>query len=100
MNKIVISLLRLLNGGLYKDDITRNTSESTKIDTRLKVSGILKNVSDCKYILYISLMFNDANRENIGTLGGPNMDKKISKNDMTRKNNLLLNRLKKILYCN
>ena len=51
MNKIVISLLRLLNGGLYKDDITRNTSESTKIDTRLKVSGILKNVSECKYIL-------------------------------------------------
>ena len=30
MNKIVISLLWLLNGGLYKDDITRNTSESTK----------------------------------------------------------------------
>ncbi len=45
-------------------------------------------------------MFNDANKENIGTLGGPNMDKKISKNDRTRKNNLLLNRLKKILCCN
>ena len=45
-------------------------------------------------------MFNDANRENIGTLGGPNMDKKISKNDVIRKNNLLLNRLKKILCCN
>ena len=45
-------------------------------------------------------MFNDANRENIGTLGGPNMDKKINKNDMTRKNNLLLNRLKKTLCCN
>ena len=45
-------------------------------------------------------MFNDANRENIGTLGGPNMDKKISKNDMIRKNNLLLNRLKKFLCCN
>jgi len=45
-------------------------------------------------------MFNDANRENIGTLGGPNMDKKISKNDVARKNNLLLNRLKKILCCN
>lgn len=45
-------------------------------------------------------MFNDANRENIGTLGGPNMDKKISKNDRARKNNLLLNRLKKILCCN
>ena len=45
-------------------------------------------------------MFNDANRENIGTLGGPNMDKKISKNDITRKNNLLLSRLRKNLYCN
>ena len=45
-------------------------------------------------------MFNDANRENIGTSGGPNRDKKISKNDMTRKNNLLLSRLKKILFCN
>ena len=45
-------------------------------------------------------MFNDANIEKIGTLGGPNMDKKISKNDVTRKNNLLLNRLKKILCCN
>jgi hypothetical protein len=51
MNKIVINLLSLLYGGLYKDDITRNTSDSTKIDTRLKVSGILKNVSECKYIL-------------------------------------------------
>ena len=51
MNKNVISLFWLLNGGLYKDDITRNTSESTKIVTRLKVSGILKNVSECKYIL-------------------------------------------------
>ena len=51
MNEIVISLLWLLNEGLYKDDITRNTSESTKIDTRLKVSGILKKVSECKYIL-------------------------------------------------
>ena len=32
MNKNVISLFWLLNGGLYKDDITRNTSESIKID--------------------------------------------------------------------
>ena len=51
MNKNIISLFWLLNGGLYKDDITRNTSESIKIDTRLNVSGILKNVSECKYIL-------------------------------------------------
>ena len=45
-------------------------------------------------------MLNDTNKENIGTSGGPNRDKKISKKDITRKNNLLLNRLKKILYCN
>ena len=51
MNKNVISLFWLLNGGLYKDDITRNTSERIKIDTLLKVSGILKKVSECKYIL-------------------------------------------------
>ena len=50
-NEIVISLLWLWNGELYSDDITRNTSESTKINARLKVSGILKNVSEYIYIL-------------------------------------------------
>ena len=34
------------------------------------------------------MKFNDTNKEKIGTSGGPNREKKISKNDMVRNNSL------------
>ena len=46
------------------------------------------------------MISKDTNNENIGTPGGPKSDKNISKSERIKKNNLLLMRLKKILYCN